>query len=195
MRKNNNIKYEIKFHTYWHCGSGLAAGADVDALVVKNEKGLPYVPGKTLKGLIREAVEELVQYKENENTENLKKKIDSVFGSFDGKDDCQRGSAFFKNAELSEIESKTIVKDNLSKYLYNSIANTAIDTATGVARRHSLRRIEVVVPCVLESEIIGVDEDIREIIIESFGLIKRLGQCRNRGLGRCTISPKERSDE
>lgn len=41
-----DIKYSIQFHTDWHCGSGLAAGADVDALVVKDKDGLPFVPGK-----------------------------------------------------------------------------------------------------------------------------------------------------
>ena len=53
----NDIKYKITFLTDWHCGSGLAAGADVDALVVKDKERLPYVPGKTMKGLVREAVE------------------------------------------------------------------------------------------------------------------------------------------
>ena len=31
-----NLKYSIQFYTNWHCGSGQAAGADVDALVVKD---------------------------------------------------------------------------------------------------------------------------------------------------------------
>ena len=53
------IKYKIEFHTDWHCGSGLAAGADVDALVVKDKNGMPFIPGKTIKGLVREAVEEI----------------------------------------------------------------------------------------------------------------------------------------
>jgi hypothetical protein len=30
-----NIHYKITFHTYWHCGSGLASGADADLLVIK----------------------------------------------------------------------------------------------------------------------------------------------------------------
>lgn len=46
-----NLKYSIQFYTNWHCGSGQAAGADVDALVVKDAQGLPFVPGKTIKGL------------------------------------------------------------------------------------------------------------------------------------------------
>ena len=29
--------YSIEFHSYWHCGSGLSAGADVDSLPVKDK--------------------------------------------------------------------------------------------------------------------------------------------------------------
>lgn len=30
------IDYSIEFFSYWHCGSGLAAGADVDELAIKD---------------------------------------------------------------------------------------------------------------------------------------------------------------
>ena len=36
-----DLHYQIQFHTDWHCGSGLAAGADLDALVVKDKEDLP----------------------------------------------------------------------------------------------------------------------------------------------------------
>ena len=48
-----DITYTIEFFSYWHCGSGLSAGADVDSLVIKDAIGMPFVPGKTIKGLIR----------------------------------------------------------------------------------------------------------------------------------------------
>lgn len=71
--------------------------------------------------------------------------------------------------------------------MYRSIASTAIDE-NGIAKEHSLRKIEVVVPCTLYGEIIDVPENMAEEIINAFKYIKRLGQNRNRGLGRCTIS-------
>ena len=54
-----NIHYKLEFFSYWHCGSGLSAGADVDLLTIKDEDGFPFVPGKTIKGLLREASETL----------------------------------------------------------------------------------------------------------------------------------------
>ena len=32
------IPYNITFHSNWHCGSGLASGAHLDALVIKDKK-------------------------------------------------------------------------------------------------------------------------------------------------------------
>lgn len=58
-----DIKYKITFFSNWHCGSGLAAGADVDELVIKDSNKLPYVPGRTVKGLLREAANMLSQFK------------------------------------------------------------------------------------------------------------------------------------
>ena len=51
------INYELKFFDYWHVSSGLSGGAALDSYVVKDSAGLPYVPGKTIKGLVREAAE------------------------------------------------------------------------------------------------------------------------------------------
>ena len=175
------IKYKITFHTDWHCGSGLAAGADVDALVVKDKDGLPFVPGKTIKGLVREAMVEM-----GNADEALFVK---TFGRFDDKDKKDKGEAFFKNAELPETEKSAIITNKVSKFLYRSIASTAIDE-NGVAKEHSLRKMEVVVPCELEGEILNLPEEIVPQIENALKYIKRLGQNRNRGLGRCTITMK-----
>jgi CRISPR/Cas system CMR subunit Cmr4 (Cas7 group RAMP superfamily) len=67
---SKTIEYQIEFFSEWHCGSGLAAGADVDALVVKDKDKLPFVPGKTIKGLIREAADVLTLFGEQQAGEN-----------------------------------------------------------------------------------------------------------------------------
>ena len=48
---------EIQLLSYWHAGSGFGRGADVDALVLKEGNSLPYLPGRTVKGLLREAMQ------------------------------------------------------------------------------------------------------------------------------------------
>ena len=177
MDKKFTIKYSIEFHTDWHCGSGLAAGADVDALVVKDEKGMPFVPGKTVKGLLREAVEELY-----ETNSDLRK----AFGFFDDKEDMVKGCMFFTNAELNKEEYDAIVSNDVVRFMYRDIASTAIDD-DGIAKDHSLRKMEVVVPCTLHGEVLNVPNELADEIIDAMKFIKRMGQNRNRGLGRCTF--------
>ncbi len=193
------IKYKVEFFTDWHCGSGLAAGADVDALVVKDFQGLPYIPGKTVKGLLREAVEDIIRFRSGKNpaVDSKRSKLAiEAFGYFDGKSNSDetrsemiRGCAYFTNAQLPEEERATIVSKQLQPYLYRTVASTAIDD-NGIAVEHSLRRTEVTVPCTLEGEILDLpeDKDFQGIITDALSYVKRLGQNRNRGLGRCAFS-------
>ncbi|MGB1217231.1 MAG: RAMP superfamily CRISPR-associated protein, partial [Saprospiraceae bacterium] len=75
---NNKFKeYTIEFHSYWHVGSGLFGGTEADNLVNKDKVGLPYIPGKTLKGLLRQAATELMELDDSFVTQSF---IDDVFG-------------------------------------------------------------------------------------------------------------------
>ncbi len=202
------IKYEIEFHTDWHCGSGLAAGAGVDTLTVKNKDGLPFVPGKTIKGLVREAVEEILfiggkiddtrrdlfkQTFGNSKDRNILKELQQPKDENEKTDSYQemrKGKAFFTNATLQDKVYQTIIDNNAARFMYRTIANTAIDE-TGIAVENSLRKIEVVVPCKCHGEIRELPEEFEKEISDALRYIKRLGQGRNRGLGRCTIEITE----
>lgn len=195
-----NITYTLKFYSEWHCGSGLAAGADLDALVIKDKNKLPYVPGKTIKGLVREAVENILSFKSGINEEN-KELFIRTFGNADDedwnmlKDDSEKdkekkedrmrkGETFFTNAELDDALKKTIIREKLEPYLYRAVSSTAINE-NGVAKEYSLRRMETVVPCELTGKIVDVPDEFAEFVKGGLKYIKRLGQNRNRGLGRC----------
>lgn len=181
------IEYSIQLHTYWHCGSGLAAGADLDALVIKDDRELPYIPGKTIKGLVKEAVDDLLTYEKVSSTPDGYVK---TFGYFDNKDKKEKAATFFSNAALSSKEAEVIKSNGLTRYLYTSLANTAIDEK-GIAKDHSLRKVEATLPCTLEGEILDIpDQEMADYIVKAMNLIKNLGMDRNRGLGRCTWKGK-----
>ena len=171
------IQYEIKFLDYWHLSSGLSAGAKADSVVVKDSNDLPYVPGKTIKGMVREMAELL-------NNEALVARCFGVSGE-------EMGSCYFSNATLSEDISEKIVKHKVQSNLYDYIAATKIGEkgkkgeTEGIAVDNSLREIEVVVPLALYGEINDVPEDDAEDIAQALKMVKRMGLNRNRGLGRC----------
>jgi CRISPR/Cas system CSM-associated protein Csm3 (group 7 of RAMP superfamily) len=183
------INYKIEFFSDWHCGSGLSAGADTDALVIKDKDGLPYIPGKTLKGLFREAIEDLLDF-QNAKGSDKEELFNQAFGYFENKDDSVKGTLFFSNAQLSQGERTAIVKEHLQYYLFRRLSSTA-NNDSGIATTGSLRSIQVTVPCTLEASIQTEDEtiskDLKELLTQAANYIKRMGQNRNRGLGRCRI--------
>lgn len=184
------IHYKTEFFTYWHCGSGLSAGADVDLLTVKDAKGFPFVPGKSVKGLIREAADTLVGLTPDRYPS--KEKVEEIFGL----EGMLQGCAFFSNAEFPEAD-KAALYDN-TKYLFTALSSTSIND-DGIAKEHSLRRTEVALPCVLTGVIMHWPSDDKSLnlIEDSLAFVKRLGENRNRGLGRCrfSIMKKEADNE
>jgi len=147
----------IKFFDYWHISSGATAGDKYDATVLKDEFGFAYMGGKTLKGLLKEAMQFLDKdYKVNEK---------------------------FSNLELPK-QTKEAIKEN-KDFLYKKISSTAIDKNTKMAKNKSLRDIEVVIPLTLYGTIENTQN--KDKILKALKLIKRVGLNRNRGLGRCEI--------
>lgn len=191
--ENKILQYKIEFFSSWHCGSGLSAGADVDALVVRDRDGLPYVPGKTVKGLVREAVEDFLAFRK-EDTQI----VAGLFGNAEDRnnlpqdeaDKMKQGVLFFSNAELLPEQRQIILDEQLKPFLFDSVAATRI-AEDGIAMPHSLRRIQVVLPCTLYGQILDVPEENKGLLQQAVKLIKRMGLARNRGLGRCSFTIME----
>lgn len=161
------MKYSVTFYDYWHLGSGVSAGTALDSLVVKTDDGLPYVPGKTIKGLVREMVEVLDETK-----------VKTIFGD----EGSNIANSYFSNATLDEATSEHLkTNKTLQKYLFSKVTSTKIN-AMGIAEDKSLREIEVVVPLTLYGEI---QSDEVELVTQALSMIKQIGLNRNRGLGRC----------
>lgn len=176
----------IQIHNYWHAGSGKGRGADVDAVVLKSDAGLPYLPGRTVKGLLREGLQTC------EDAGLVKTgRTDALFGTAakEGKPDSSKsGLLFFGNAELPETAwLSSSAGAPLQKALFTTLASTKIDE-NGIALDKTLRSIEVVVPVTLVAPIEGPDQDSHwfEDISKACHLVRAIGSHRTRGLGRCT---------
>ena len=180
------MKYQVEFFSNWHCGSGQAAGADADELVIKDPDGLPFIPGKTIKGLLREAVASVLHFGGSDDMTL----VDELFGS-----ENQQGKLHFTNASLSEALTQHVKSSKeckaLSSMLYQILASTAIGD-DGLAKDHSLRRVRTTIPCTLYGEIRGLESEEQEVLLEdALHFVKRLGLGRNRGYGRCKLSRVE----
>ena len=177
------VKYNIDFHSYWHIGSGLSEGSSSDLLVLKDDDQLPFIPGKTIKGLLRHAAEEIHQL----NNDVLTNHADFIIDVF-GKEGTNESKGHFSNACLP-IPSKEYFKQNSTNILYHQISSTKINSEKGIAEQKSLRQMEVTVPLRLEGEILlsEANEDVIKNIEICLSWIKQLGMKRTRGFGQCTI--------
>ncbi|MFN3849596.1 MAG: RAMP superfamily CRISPR-associated protein [Spirosomataceae bacterium] len=173
------IRYKITFLSDWHIGSGLAGGAEADAIVLKDKDNLPYIPGKTIKGLLKEAFFDMNDVKLGQYDSHILQ----LFGKDEGND---LPTVHFSNAEIDGSTKQGIIQEKLSDFLYRNIASTAINQ-NGVAENQSLRVSEVTIPLCLEGSITLENEGFKDDIEVAFKWVRHLGVNRNRGLGRCKI--------
>lgn len=194
-------RLDLTFLDFWHCGSGSGRGASVDAVVDRDYLGLPYVPGRMLKGLLRDAVGTLegLGHAEAGSAEHL-------FGRAARSDETGQTRQASVPGVLAVSDAR--LPDDLARWLAHEeqraaraaltteVFSTAIDSHTGVALDRSLRAIEVAIPLELHAEIAPVGRcqpgcDWRDIVRRALPLLNRIGAGRSRGLGRCVAELKE----
>lgn len=181
------VIYHIKFFSFWHIGSGLSSGPGTDALVLKDAAGLPYLPGKSLKGYLRESTNWLKNSLPGFDDQWQERILGSPTNWQEGSAVGEKSSLFISNAQVHPQQASLLQEKNSSEAaLYRYLSSTAINE-DGVAVEQSLRTIEVAVPLDLYGFISGVEE--RDIPQLKLGLqaIKHMGAGKTRGLGKCTI--------
>lgn len=199
--------YQVKFniHSYWRAGTGRGGGALLDEMVHKDAYGLPSLPGRTVKGLLRDAVFRAEQWK--------RIPPDSTINWFGG-------NALEKGEQESRLEIKSgalgvsdaVLDNSLRQYLiyllkdqnssrqsrgkslrqgfFHQIYATAIEHKSGSAKDKSLRGMEVTIPLTLTAqlhEILPLNDDWASQLEKCLPLIRALGTSRSRGLGRVTV--------
>ena len=181
-------KVVIELLSYWHAGSGEGRGGDVDALVIRDKDGLPYLPGKTIKGLFREGIQIC-----EDAGEISPKTTERLFGKHADKGSntgSKPGLLYFQDARMEKSYRDWLATGNQEKYrneLFDTFSSTKIDK-DGLAIDKTLRSIEVCVPITLETTVNGPDEDNWEDTLKRGAtFIRSLGSHRHRGLGRCHI--------
>lgn len=196
----NTRTLQLEFHDLWHVGSGRGRGAHLDAIVDRDESGLPYVPGRMLKGVLRDAAERLAKWRAVDTETSAA--LGALFGrpgdSHAGAGHDMPGVLHASDARLPDDVACWLASSAGTAYrerLYREHFSTRIDHASGTAADHSLRGIETVVPMTLFAEIsiAGAAHAARgfDLLREALPLVRALGAHRSRGFGRVSLSFKE----
>ena len=190
----------VELHTLWHAGSGRGDGPGADALVVCGPKGAPYLPGRTLKGLLRDAyswASRLGHTGERPATHVL-------FGGVDpsaraaGVDDVARYDTQLARVRVSDARlggesaqahaswQAWLGEDPARAMALKQIVNATALDEQGTVKAQTLRSVEFAVPLVLYAELEGDPESL-DAIAWIAPLVRELGARRHRGFGRCTL--------
>ena len=193
MRK----KLQIELKSDLCAGSGESLGSLIDTDICYDEYGFPYIPSKRLKGLIKEAFIEYMDWKKDESLIKVKEEL---FGTEDSRDsgNLRIDNAYLKNISSIENDIENI-EEQYKKYLGKQRIvelntdiryQTAVDEESGVAKENSLRSIRVLESGNVFEAFIECDKEVEEKILEKcIKLLTHMGNNRTRGLGeiKCSI--------
>lgn len=172
--------------------SGETYNSLVDTDITYDEYGIPYIPAKRMKGCIREAALELVEFGIID-----KSMLHKVFGG--GESD--KSSFWLSNARVADYdmyvndinnfghEEITRPQNVIKRFTYMR-TQTSVDKDTGVAKENSLRTIRVAKKgLVFEADCgeLSGEFDIN-VFKEAVSLVKHMGMSRTRGLGLVNMS-------
>jgi len=187
------LRFDIR--SEWHLGSGRDGGAYADSLVLKTHNQLPFLSGKSIKGLLRQAFFDALFYGWLKDADE--QSVLMLFGQ-EGRDEQSQGQLRIGSATLSDTEIAYFSQyPKAKKQLYNVRYFTAIDAETGVAKAHSLRAMETVIPLILEARIdmTNLSVEARSLFIRwlstALPLIEAVGGKRRRGMGDVIVTVKE----
>ena len=193
--KGQTLKVDIR--AYWHPGGGRGQGMVLDASAHRASNGLPVLPGRHLKGLLREALE----FADGWGWDGYHLLAAELFGQ--RTENMQVGEA--PNAGYLRV-TDACISDHVAAYLtssagrslikglFRTIYATAVNHDTGTSKDKSLRGIEVVVPLKLTARIDPINDyvvprvDWQEMLSDVLPLITAVGAYRTRGLGRAVLS-------
>lgn len=191
---------QIDILDLWQAGSGKGQGSYLDSTPTLDDDGLPFLPGRHLRGLLREAVRHLALLGICGSGVE-----EALFGSHAGQEDrhqTNKGRLRVGSAHLPpEIRGHLLGAmgaKQLHAGLFLDVFQTAIDETTGAAGGRSLRSARLCVPMLLVAaieELKPIDQDARAALEASLSLIDAVGAARNRGLGRCVATIKQAQEE
>ncbi len=204
------LTYELTFQTPFHCGTGLSMGL-IDRTIVRDRDGYLYVPGSTIKGVLREYCEQLERlYEEFDldlkaliasphgNKENLWEfgqsatMITRIFGSH-----THPGLLFFDDArQLEQDKQRSLQTDLYTQVRLDRLTRTAVPGALytsefGVKKLSFVGKITGWLECAAIESIKNGPTYSLLLLLAGLHMIDRIGGNKSTGKGQCQITITE----
>ncbi|HSI85916.1 MAG: RAMP superfamily CRISPR-associated protein [Candidatus Methylacidiphilales bacterium] len=185
-------KITITFEHYWHCGSGQAGEGDVDLLPVVEDCGLPYVPGRAIRGRLKWAAREAGW--NNADLQALFGKEDARSLETMGRLQLSSGRMMdgFASAAREHFRNKRTHHPQVAS-LFEDIASTSMKN--GVAQAKSLRRVRYSVPVIVVADVSLIEDPKVDVtwnrLQQLVTLLLAIGKSKHDGFGWCRATLAE----
>lgn len=188
------MKLVFEILSFWQVGTGEGLLGGADSRAARDCDGLPYIPGRQVKGLCRDAVLRTETF--GKITAGMS---DALFGSRAAAggpllSDPSAGCLRFGSARLPKSDRNALRGQSaLIAELFQIRRSTAISDQ-GTALAGTLRSDEIVIPLTLEapvSPLEGAPESWRDELETALPLLNGIGSGRSRGLGRVIVTLAE----
>jgi CRISPR-associated protein Csx10 len=197
-------KLTIHMESDWHVGSGTGRPGSVDRLIQRDTDDLPYIPAKTLTGILRDSCELVAYGLDNGTNGNWQKWVEYLFGDqpalANGPVDQQPTPAAIsiRSAHLPSALGNILKhRPELRAALTFVKPGVAIDDASGTAKPDCLRFEEIArggthLEAAYDLNLAGLNElqqqAAKALLVAGAAMVERLGAKRRRGGGRCRIT-------
>ena len=182
-----NATLVIDFDSEWLVAGGESLLGTADIAPLRDADGFPVVPGRTLRGILREAVAMIDDFHRDEASWAIRLFGRRLSAAESEGQTYSHGVATIGTASLvAEVAERCGTSDE-KRDLYGAIRRTALDE-NRVAKAHSLREMEVCIPgLTLMAEVAAPTDADFQTLAFACGLVRSLGHGRSRGLGRCRL--------
>ena len=205
-------RLKLTFKSDWHIGTGAGIPGSVDRQVLRDGDGLPYVPGKTLTGILRDAAEWAADARDQlEGGNRWKETLFSLFGeqpeNYYNRDiptprEARSAKIGVGSARLSEDVRRCVVNADragrdsglvLSSALVQVRPGVKIDPKTGRAlEKHLFSSERARWDCALYAEVAYLNGDLEPdeeaLLGDAIKAVRRIGGKRRRGAGVCRLA-------
>jgi len=201
-----SFKIKLNMTSDWHIGSGTGRG-DIDSLVQLDQDDLPYIPAKTLTGILRDSCEIVALGLDNGQDGGMWQQwVDYLFGDQPALERtaveaAPRPAALsIRSAHLPEALKKALnSQSKLKKAITFIKPETRIDSFSGCADDQSLRFLEMVrcgttletQECQLSLPTSATEAQKKTalaLLIAAAKMTTRIGGKRRRGAGLCEVA-------
>lgn len=170
--------------------------------IVYDEIGLPYIPAKRIKGILKESALEIVEMYNLSGKKDFSESFDLLFG----KQGYRISSLSLDNLYVEDYEkTKQIIQLKMKgnpnffnkENIINSYANVRYQTQiddTGVAKENSLRSSRVLRKGLAFEGFMSIEnsaDDAKDLLDLAVLNMRRIGAKRNRGFGKIKASIKK----